>query len=59
MMHCAALLSLCHAELVSASISPEHPAVRLEGWTLKQVQGDEQWKAAGLADAIGIEMAAA
>jgi hypothetical protein len=30
-----------HAELVSASIAPPRPVVREEGWTLKQVQGDE------------------
>jgi len=30
-----------HAELVSASIAPQSQAVRVEKWTLKQVQGDE------------------
>jgi len=34
-------LQLRHAELVSASISPQAPAERKEEWTLKQVQGDE------------------
>src|SRR5690606_26331182 len=32
---------LRHAELVSASISPLAPWVRVARWTLKQVQGDE------------------
>ncbi|GGB86970.1 cysteine--tRNA ligase [Novosphingobium endophyticum] len=31
-----------HAELVSASISPSQADVDSEGWTLKQVQGDEE-----------------
>jgi hypothetical protein len=30
-----------HAELVSASIMPPAAMMYLEGWTLKQVQGDE------------------
>jgi len=30
-----------HAELVSASIAPSQPALCEDGWTLKQVQGDE------------------
>ena len=34
-------LHLRHAELVSASISPQAPAARDEEWTLKQVQGDD------------------
>ena len=34
-------LQLRHAELVSASISPQEPTAREEEWTLKQVQGDE------------------
>ena len=29
-----------HAELVSASISPQQPMVSADRWTLKQVQGD-------------------
>ena len=32
-----------HAELVSASIVQNEPAVKAEEWTLKQVQGDEIW----------------
>jgi cysteinyl-tRNA synthetase len=31
-----------HAELVSASIVPNEPAVKAEEWTLKQVQGDDE-----------------
>jgi len=31
-----------HAELVSASIAPHSQPPRLEKWTLKQVQGDDQ-----------------
>jgi hypothetical protein len=30
-----------HAELGSASISPQALSVHGQGWTLKQVQGDE------------------
>ena len=33
-----------HAELISASIKPEEPSVREEGWTLNQVQSDEMWQ---------------
>ena len=36
-------LKVRHAELVSASIAPPKAAVRVEEWTLKQVQGDEVW----------------
>jgi hypothetical protein len=32
---------LRHAELVSASITPPGMKARVEGWTLKQVQGDD------------------
>src|SRR5690606_26552317 len=34
-----------HAELVSASIAPHARPVQDERWTLKQVQGDETWRA--------------
>jgi len=36
-------LKLRHAELVSASIVPNGPPVEAEKWTLKQVQGDEEF----------------
>ncbi|MBC2668018.1 tRNA pseudouridine(55) synthase TruB [Novosphingobium piscinae] len=35
-------LTIRHAEPVSASISPSTLSAREEGWTLKQVQGDEK-----------------
>jgi tRNA pseudouridine55 synthase len=34
-------LKVCHAEFVSASIAQQDPSGQNEGWTLKQVQGDE------------------
>ena len=36
-----------HAELVSASIVPNEPAVEAEEWTLKQVQGDGELGSVG------------
>ena len=41
MLMAIANLKARHAELVSASISDPAPWVRDDGWTLKQVQGDE------------------
>jgi len=35
-----ALSSQRHAELVSASITPDRPKFSADGWTLKQVHGD-------------------
>ena len=35
-----ARIRICHAELVSASITPHGPMVETGTWTLKQVQGD-------------------
>ena len=39
-----------HAELVSASIEPQEPWFAADGWTLKQVQGDETGKFAPILD---------
>ena len=43
-----------HAELVSASITPT--ALRVEKWTLKQVQGDESWVAVEAQKLLGISL---
>jgi cysteinyl-tRNA synthetase len=41
MVMAVSTLKARHAELVSASITPNEPPVEAEKWTLKQVQGDE------------------